>query len=92
MRRPPRPVRHHGLAGRRLVVVTSEEGANRVYDASDVRFARHLGPSAGRRDVAVHRWRDSCATPTRVQCPHALAPPRLLVRPVRPAPDTPLID
>lgn len=31
---------HHVFAGRRLVVVTSEEGANRVYDAGDVRFVR----------------------------------------------------
>lgn len=38
------PVYHHDLAGRRLVVVTSGEGANRVYDAGDVRFARLLGP------------------------------------------------
>ena len=30
-------------AGRRLVVVTSREGANRVYDAGGVRFARAAG-------------------------------------------------
>ena len=49
-------VYHHELAGRRLVVVTSEEGANRVYDAGDVRFARHLGP--GRiADEAGRAWR-----------------------------------
>ena len=33
---------HHEVAGRRLVVVTSERGANRVYDAGDVRFTRLL--------------------------------------------------
>ena len=32
----------HAFAGRNLVVVTSEQGANRVYDAGDVRFARLL--------------------------------------------------
>ena len=32
---------HHRFAGRNLVVVTSEAGANRVYDAQDVSFARH---------------------------------------------------
>lgn len=50
------PVYHHELAGRRLVVVTSGEGANRVYDAGDVRFARLLGP---RRlaDEAGRTWR-----------------------------------
>ena len=30
------------FAGRNLVVVTSAEGANRVYDAQDVRFVRHV--------------------------------------------------
>ncbi len=33
---------HLAFAGRNLVIVTSPGGANRVYDAGDVRFARHL--------------------------------------------------
>ncbi|HET7746797.1 MAG TPA: DUF3179 domain-containing (seleno)protein, partial [Vicinamibacteria bacterium] len=33
-----RPVFHHALAGRDLVVLTSEAGANRVYEAGGVRF------------------------------------------------------
>ena len=33
---------HHDFAGRNLVVVTSDEGANRVYGAGDVRFVRQL--------------------------------------------------
>ena len=47
---------HHDFAGRNLVVVTSEQGANRVYDAADVRFARHL---AGERvaDDTDRAWR-----------------------------------
>ena len=50
------PVWHHELAGRRLVVVTNAAGANRVYDAGDVRFARRLGP--GRvADAAGRAWR-----------------------------------
>ena len=36
---------NHVVAGRNLVVVTSAEGANRVYDAGDVQFARHLDES-----------------------------------------------
>ncbi len=35
-------VHHHGFAGRNLVIVTSGQGANRVYDAGDVRFERHV--------------------------------------------------
>ena len=35
-------VHHLDHAGRRLVVVTSEEGANRVYDAGGLRFVRQL--------------------------------------------------
>ena len=47
---------HHGFAGRSLVIVTSEEGANRVYDAADIRFERHL--DAGRvADAAGRAWR-----------------------------------
>ena len=33
---------HRTFAGRNLAVVTSAQGANRVYDAEDVRFVRHL--------------------------------------------------
>ena len=33
---------HHDFAGLNLVVATSEQGANRAYDAGDVRFVRHL--------------------------------------------------
>jgi hypothetical protein len=33
---------HRTFAGRNLVVVTSSQGANRVYDAQDVRFVRLL--------------------------------------------------
>ena len=36
------PVFLHEFAGRNLVVVTSEQGANRVYDAGDVRFERRM--------------------------------------------------
>jgi len=35
-------VYRHDFAGRNLVVVTSERGANRVYDAGDLRLGRHL--------------------------------------------------
>ena len=37
-------------------MVTSEEGANRVYDAGDVRFERHLGPER-LADEAGGTWR-----------------------------------
>ena len=33
---------HHTFAGQNLAVVTSAQGANRVYDAQDVRFVRQL--------------------------------------------------
>ena len=33
---------HHAFAGRNLVAVTSTQGANRVYDAQEVQFVRHL--------------------------------------------------
>lgn len=33
---------HHRFAGRNLVVVTSRQGANRVYDAQDLRVVGHL--------------------------------------------------
>ena len=33
---------HHSFAGRNLAVVTSERGANRAYDAQDLRLAGHL--------------------------------------------------
>ncbi len=47
---------HHEFAGRNLVVVTSGQGANRVYDAGDVRYTRHLD---GERvaDDAGRAWR-----------------------------------
>jgi hypothetical protein len=38
------PVYDTELAGRRLVVVTSRRGANRVYDAGAARFVRLAGP------------------------------------------------
>ncbi len=50
------PVYHFELAGRSLVAVTSGEGANRVYDAGDVRFARRLGPDR-LADEAGRAWR-----------------------------------
>ena len=50
------PVYHFELAGRSLVAVTSGEGANRVYDAGDVRFARRLGPER-LADEAGRAWR-----------------------------------
>ena len=37
-----RPVFHTEHVGRQLVVVTSEQGANRVYDVGDTRFGRRL--------------------------------------------------
>ena len=46
----------HRYAGRDLVVVTSEAGANRVYDAQDIRFVRHA--AAGEvLDEAGRPWR-----------------------------------
>ena len=33
---------HHAFVGRNLVVVTSTQGANRVYNAQEVQFVRHL--------------------------------------------------
>ena len=47
---------HHRFAGRNLVVVTSDHGANRVYDAQDIRFARRVD---GQRitDEAGRSWR-----------------------------------
>ena len=47
---------HHEFAGRDLVVVTSEAGANRVYDAGDVRFARQLDAER-LADDAGRAWR-----------------------------------
>ena len=47
---------HHDFAERNLVVVTSEQGANRVYDAGDVRFVRHLD-EARVADNAGRAWR-----------------------------------
>ena len=35
-------VYHHDFAGRSLVIITTEQGANRVYDAGEVRFARRI--------------------------------------------------
>ena len=35
-------VSHHDFAGRNLVIVTSEQGANRVYDAGEIRFERRI--------------------------------------------------
>ena len=51
-------VYHRDFAGRSLVIVTSEQGANRVYDAGDVRVERHL---AGERvaDNAGRIWQVS---------------------------------
>ncbi len=46
---------HHTFAGRNLVVVTSEQGANRVYDAQGVRFVRHLDEGTI-ADAAGRRW------------------------------------
>jgi hypothetical protein len=48
-----RPVYHADLAGNRLVVLTSREGANRVYDAGSTTFVRldadrHVVDDAGR--------------------------------------------
>ena len=47
---------HHRFAGRSLVVVTSEHGANRVYDAQDIRFARHVDAQRV-TDEAGRSWR-----------------------------------
>ena len=46
---------HYEATGRSIVVLTSERGANRVYEARDVRFERHLDD---RRvvDGAGHVW------------------------------------
>jgi hypothetical protein len=49
-------VYHIEFSGRRLVIVTSAEGANRVYDTGDVRFIRHL--DEGRvADETGRAWR-----------------------------------
>ena len=50
-----RRVFRHRFAGRDLVVVTSARGANRVYDAGGVRFARHVGGEVVDEDG--RRWR-----------------------------------
>ena len=42
---------HHTFGERRLVVVTSEQGANRVYDAEEVRFTTHLDAERVADDV-----------------------------------------
>ena len=47
---------YHNFAGRNLVVVTSEQGANRVYDAQDIRFARHVDAQRV-TDEAGRLWR-----------------------------------
>ena len=47
---------HHRFAGRNLVVVTSEAGANRVYDAGDTQFVRPAGSSEV-ADDAGRIWR-----------------------------------
>ena len=47
---------HHRFAGRNLVVVTSEAGANRVYDAGDTRFVQPAGASEV-ADDAGRVWR-----------------------------------
>ncbi|MCY4600627.1 MAG: DUF3179 domain-containing (seleno)protein [Acidobacteria bacterium] len=47
---------HHRFAGRNLVVVTSEAGANRVYDAGDTRFVQLAGASDV-ADDAGRVWR-----------------------------------
>ena len=47
---------HHTIAGRDVVVVTSEMGASRVYDTEGVRFMRHLD-AAHIADDAERRWR-----------------------------------
>ena len=50
-----RRVFRHRFAGRDLVVVTSARGANRVYEAGGVRFARHVGGAVVDEDG--RRWR-----------------------------------
>ena len=47
---------HYAFAGRNMVAVTSEQGANRVYDAQDVRFVRHLDEQRV-ADQAGRAWR-----------------------------------
>ena len=49
-------VLHHAFAGRNLGIVTSPGGANRVYDAGDVRFVRHLDDDRV-ADDAGRAWR-----------------------------------
>jgi hypothetical protein len=50
-----RPVYHADLAGRRLVVLTSRQGANRVYDVGSTTFARLEGDRHV-LDRAGERW------------------------------------
>jgi hypothetical protein len=50
-----RPVYHADFAGRRLVVLTSREGANRVYDAGTTTFVR-LDGERHAIDKAGGRW------------------------------------
>ena len=47
---------HQEFGGRRLVVVTSVQGANRVYDAQDVQFVRQLD-DAQVADQSGRAWR-----------------------------------
>jgi hypothetical protein len=49
------PLHHVTLAGHRLVVVTTPRGANRVFAAGDVRFARILAPDL-LEDASGRRW------------------------------------
>ena len=51
-------VYHHEFAGRNLAIVTSEQGANRVYDAGAVRFARRVDDERV-IDDAGRTWRVS---------------------------------
>jgi hypothetical protein len=50
------PVYHLSVGERRLVIVTSEAGANRVYDAGHVRFVRRVGDEV-LEDDRGRRWR-----------------------------------
>ena len=50
-------VYHTKVAGTRLVVVTSPEGANRVFDAGDVDFAQALGGTEVVTDETGRAWR-----------------------------------
>jgi hypothetical protein len=48
---------HHSFAGHDLVIVTSDDGANRVYESGGLRFVERLERGARLRDAEGRSWR-----------------------------------